>query len=102
MVGEIIKIIEKNERVFIIILIKKMSEDLINYFKEIGIKVKYLYLDIVILERIEIIRDLRLGKFDVFVGINLFREGLDILEVLFIVILDVDKEGFLCFEIVLI
>ncbi|EQF85177.1 excinuclease ABC subunit B [Clostridioides difficile 655] len=78
LVGEITKTIEKNERVLITTLTKKMSEDLTNYLKEIGIKVKYLHSDIVTLERTEIIRDLRLGKFDVLVGINLLREGLDI------------------------
>ena len=72
-----------------------MSEDLTNYLKEVGIKVKYLHSDIVTLERTEIIRDLRLGKFDVLVGINLLREGLDIPEVSLIAILDADKEGFL-------
>lgn len=71
-----------------------MSEDLTNYLKEIGIKVKYLHSDIDTLERVEIIRDLRLGKFDVLVGINLLREGLDIPEVSLVAILDADKEGF--------
>lgn len=79
-----------------------MSEDLTNYLKEIGIKVKYLHSDIVTLERTEIIRDLRLGKFDVLVGINLLREGLDIPEVSLIAILDADKEGFLRSETALI
>ncbi len=74
-----------------------MSEDLTNYLKEIGIKVKYLHSDIDTLERVEIIRDLRLGKFDVLVGINLLREGLDIPEVSLVAILDADKEGFLTF-----
>src|SRR3712207_6158558 len=72
-----------------------MSEDLTNYLKEVGVKVKYLHSDIVTLERTEIIRDLRLGKFDVLVGINLLREGLDIPEVSLVAILDADKEGFL-------
>ncbi|MCC0631370.1 MULTISPECIES: excinuclease ABC subunit UvrB [unclassified Clostridioides] len=102
LVGEITKIIEKNERVLITTLTKKMSEDLTNYLKEIGIKVKYLHSDIVTLERTEIIRDLRLGKFDVLVGINLLREGLDIPEVSLIAILDADKEGFLRSETALI
>ncbi|HBF0821688.1 TPA: excinuclease ABC subunit UvrB [Clostridioides difficile] len=102
LVGEITKTIEKNERVFITTLTKKMSEDLTNYLKEIGIKVKYLHSDIVTLERTEIIRDLRLGKFDVLVGINLLREGLDIPEVSLIAILDADKEGFLRSETALI
>lgn len=95
LVGEINKIIEKNERVLITTLTKKMSEDLTNYLKEIGIKVNYLHSDIDTLERIEILRDLRLGKFDVLVGINLLREGLDLPEVSLVAILDADKEGFL-------
>ncbi|KNF09159.1 UvrABC system protein B [Gottschalkia purinilytica] len=86
---------ERNERVLITTLTKKMSEDLTNYFKEIGIKVKYLHSDIKTIERMEIIRDLRLGKFDVLIGINLLREGLDIPEVSLVAILDADKEGFL-------
>ncbi|HBG4073681.1 excinuclease ABC subunit UvrB [Clostridioides difficile] len=102
LVGEITKTIEKNERVLITTLTKKMSEDLTNYLKEIGIKVKYLHSDIVTLERTEIIRNLRLGKFDVLVGINLLREGLDIPEVSLIAILDADKEGFLRSETALI
>lgn len=102
LVGEINKTIEKGERVLITTLTKKMSEDLTNYLKEIGIKVKYLHSDIVTLERTEIIRDLRLGKFDVLVGINLLREGLDIPEVSLITILDADKEGFLRSETSLI
>ena len=95
LVVEINKVIEKEERVLITTLTKKMSEDLTNYLKEIGIKVKYLHSDIDTLERVEIIRDLRLGKFDVLVGINLLREGLDIPEVSLVAILDADKEGFL-------
>lgn len=86
---------KKNERVLITTLTKKMSEDLTNYFKEIGIKVTYLHSDIDTIERMEIIRDLRLGKYDVLVGINLLREGLDLPEVSLVVILDADKEGFL-------
>ncbi|MTI47330.1 MAG: excinuclease ABC subunit UvrB [Firmicutes bacterium] len=86
---------EKNERVLITTLTKKMSEDLTNYFKEIGIRVTYLHSDIKTIERMEIIRDLRLGKFDVLVGINLLREGLDLPEVSLVAILDADKEGFL-------
>jgi len=85
----------KNERVLVTTLTKKMSEDLTNYFKEIGIKVTYLHSDIKTIERMEIIRDLRMGKFDVLVGINLLREGLDLPEVSLVVILDADKEGFL-------
>ncbi|WAW15345.1 excinuclease ABC subunit UvrB [Peptostreptococcus equinus] len=92
---EINKTIENGERVLITTLTKKMSEDLTRYLEDVGIKVKYLHSDIVTLERTEIIRDLRLGKFDVLVGINLLREGLDIPEVSLIAILDADKEGFL-------
>ena len=102
LVVEINKVIEKDERVLITTLTKKMSEDLTNYLKEIGIKVKYLHSDIDTLERVEIIRDLRLGKFDVLVGINLLREGLDIPEVSLVAILDADKEGFLRSETSLI
>ncbi|WP_027107580.1 excinuclease ABC subunit UvrB [Lacticigenium naphthae] len=86
---------ERNERVFITTLTKKMSEDLTDYLKEAGIKVKYLHSDIKTLERTEIIRDLRLGEFDVLIGINLLREGLDVPEVSLVAILDADKEGFL-------
>ncbi len=85
----------KNERVLITTLTKKMSEDLTDYLKEIGIKVQYLHSDIKTLERIEIIRELRLGTYDALVGINLLREGLDIPEVSLVTILDADKEGFL-------
>ncbi|MEG2245888.1 MAG: excinuclease ABC subunit UvrB [Peptostreptococcaceae bacterium] len=102
LVGEINSIVDKGERVLITTLTKKMSEDLTNYLKEIGIKVKYLHSDIDTLERIEIIRDLRLGKVDVLVGINLLREGLDIPEVSLVAILDADKEGFLRSETSLI
>ncbi|WP_096436979.1 excinuclease ABC subunit UvrB [Alteribacter populi] len=86
---------ERNERVLVTTLTKKMSEDLTNYFKELGVRVKYLHSDIKTLERIQIIRDLRRGEFDVLVGINLLREGLDIPEVSLVAILDADKEGFL-------
>ncbi|MBC2575481.1 excinuclease ABC subunit UvrB [Peptostreptococcus canis] len=102
LVVEINRNIENGERVLITTLTKKMSEDLTNYLVELGIKVKYLHSDIVTLERTEIIRDLRLGKFDVLVGINLLREGLDIPEVSLIAILDADKEGFLRSETSLI
>ena len=102
LVVEINKVIEKNERVLITTLTKKMSEDLTTYLKEIGVKVTYLHSDIDTLERVEIIRDLRLGKFDVLVGINLLREGLDIPEVSLVAILDADKEGFLRSETSLI
>lgn len=102
LVVEINKVIEKDERVLITTLTKKMSEDLTDYLKDIGINVKYLHSDIDTLERVEIIRDLRLGKFDVLVGINLLREGLDIPEVSLVAILDADKEGFLRSETSLI
>ena len=95
LVGEINQRIEKHERVLVTTLTKKMSEDLSDYLKDLGLKVKYLHSDIKTLERTQIIRDLRLGKFDVLVGINLLREGLDIPEVSLVAILDADKEGFL-------
>lgn len=95
LIREIHDRIEKNERVFITTLTKKMSEDLTDYLKEVGIRVKYLHSDIKTLERTEIIRILRLGEFDVLVGINLLREGLDVPEVSLVAILDADKEGFL-------
>jgi len=85
----------KNERVLVTTLTKRMAEDLTDYFSEHGIKVRYLHSDIDTVERVEIIRDLRLGQFDVLVGINLLREGLDIPEVSLVAILDADKEGFL-------
>lgn len=95
LVGEINKRTEENERVFVTTLTKKMAEDLTDYLKELGIKVKYLHSDIKTLERTRIVRDLRLGKFDVLVGINLLREGIDVPEVSLVAILDADKEGFL-------
>ncbi|KEF40283.1 Excinuclease ABC subunit B [Schinkia azotoformans MEV2011] len=95
LIGEINARVEKNERVLVTTLTKKMSEDLTDYLKDIGIKVAYLHSEIKTLERIEIIRDLRLGKYDVLIGINLLREGLDIPEVSLVAILDADKEGFL-------
>ncbi|MCH4172619.1 MAG: excinuclease ABC subunit UvrB [Lactobacillus sp.] len=95
LVGEINKRVERHERVFVTTLTKKMAEDLTDYLKELGIRVKYLHSDIKTLERTQIIRDLRLGKFDVLVGINLLREGIDVPEVSLIAILDADKEGFL-------
>ncbi|MGG4548340.1 excinuclease ABC subunit UvrB [Rossellomorea marisflavi] len=95
LIGEINERVEKDERVLVTTLTKKMSEDLSAYLKEIGIKVQYLHSEIKTLERIEIIRDLRLGKYDVLIGINLLREGLDIPEVSLVTILDADKEGFL-------
>ncbi len=87
--------IKKDERVLVTTLTKKMAEDLTDYFKEIGIKVRYLHSDIKTLERMQILRDLRLGTFHVLVGINLLREGLDLPEVSLVAILDADKEGFL-------
>ena len=93
--SEINKRIERNERVFVTTLTKKMAEDLTDYLKEEGIKVAYLHSDIKTLERTQIIRDLRLGNYDVLVGINLLREGIDVPEVSLIAILDADKEGFL-------
>lgn len=95
LVGEINERAAKDQRVFVTTLTKKMSEDLTDYLKELGIKVKYLHSDIKTLERTEIIRNLRLGEFDVLVGINLLREGLDVPEVSLVAILDADKEGFL-------
>ncbi|WP_226580530.1 excinuclease ABC subunit UvrB [Halobacillus litoralis] len=95
LVGEINKRKEKNERILVTTLTKKMSEDLTDYLKDLGIKVAYLHSEIKTLERIEIIRDLRVGKYDVLIGINLLREGLDIPEVSLVSILDADKEGFL-------
>ncbi|SDM19969.1 excinuclease ABC subunit UvrB [Sediminibacillus halophilus] len=95
LIGEINQRVDRNERVLVTTLTKKMSEDLTDYLKEIGIKVAYLHSEIKTLERIEIIRDLRVGKYDVLVGINLLREGLDIPEVSLVTILDADKEGFL-------
>jgi excinuclease ABC subunit B len=95
LIGEIHDRIEKNERVLVTTLTKKMSEDLTDYLKEIGIKVRYLHSDIKTLERMQILRELRLGVFDVLVGINLLREGLDLPEVSLVAILDADKEGFL-------
>ena len=95
LVDEVNKRIERNERVFVTTLTKKMAEDLTDYLKDLGIKVRYLHSDIKTLERLEIIRDLRLGKFDVLIGINLLREGIDVPEVSLVAILDADKEGFL-------
>ncbi|MBD8004583.1 excinuclease ABC subunit UvrB [Bacillus norwichensis] len=95
LLGEINERVERNERVLVTTLTKKMSEDLTDYLKDVGVKVQYLHSEIKTLERIEIIRDLRLGKYDVLIGINLLREGLDIPEVSLVAILDADKEGFL-------
>lgn len=95
LLSEIQERVDRNERVLITTLTKKMSEDLTTYLKEAGVKVNYLHSEIKTLERIEIIRDLRMGTFDVLIGINLLREGIDIPEVSLVVILDADKEGFL-------
>lgn len=95
LIGEIHKRIKRNERVLVTTLTKKMSEDLTDYLKEIGIKVRYLHSDIKTIERMAILRDLRVGVFDVLIGINLLREGLDLPEVSLVAILDADKEGFL-------
>ncbi|MEK6584037.1 MAG: excinuclease ABC subunit UvrB [Nitrospirota bacterium] len=95
LLGEIRKRVNQEERVLVTTLTKRMAEDLTEYYHELGIKVRYLHAEIETLERIEIIRDLRLGKFDVLIGINLLREGLDIPEVSLVAILDADKEGFL-------
>jgi excinuclease ABC subunit B len=102
LIGEINERIRKDERVLVTTLTKKMSEDLTDYLKEVGIKVRYLHSDIKTLERLQILRDLRLGTFHVLVGINLLREGLDLPEVSLVAILDADKEGFLRSERALI
>lgn len=95
LVGEINLRIERDERVFVTTLTKKMAEDLTDYLKDLGIKVRYLHSDIKTLERMQILHDLREGKFDVLVGINLLREGIDVPEVSLVAIIDADKEGFL-------
>ena len=87
--------VEKNERVLVTTLTKKMAEDLTDYYKSLGVKVRYLHSEVKTIERMEILRDLRVGEFDVLVGINLLREGLDLPEVSLVAILDADKEGFL-------
>ncbi|MDD2484322.1 MAG: excinuclease ABC subunit UvrB [Eubacteriales bacterium] len=102
LIAEINRITEKNERVLVTTLTKKMSESLTDYLKNVGIKVRYLHSEIETLERMEILRDLRLGVFDVLVGINLLREGLDLPEVSLVAILDADKQGFLRTETSLI
>ena len=100
--GEIMERVKKNERVLVTTLTKRMAERLTDYFEEMDVKVRYLHSDVQTIERMEIIRDLRLGEFDVLVGINLLREGLDIPEVSLVAILDADKEGFLRSETSLI
>ncbi|HIT89361.1 MAG TPA: UvrB/UvrC motif-containing protein, partial [Candidatus Merdenecus merdavium] len=102
LVAEVYKEIEKKNKILITTLTKRMAEDLTDYMKELGIRVKYLHSDIDTLERTEIIRDMRLDVFDVLVGINLLREGLDIPEITLVAILDADKEGFLRSETSLI
>ncbi len=102
LIAEIQKITEKNERVLITTLTKRMAEDLTEYMNQLGVKVRYLHSEIQSLERVEILRDLRLGAFDVLVGVNLLREGLDIPEVSLVAIMDADKEGFLRSETSLI
>lgn len=94
-IGEVNSVIKKGERVLITTLTKKMAENLTDYLKNVGIKTTYLHSDIDTIERMEIIRDLRIGKYDVVVGINLLREGLDLPEVSMVIIMDADKEGFL-------
>ena len=93
--AEIIKCVDNGDRVLVTVLTKRMAEDLTEYLDENGTRVRYLHSDIETVERVEIIRDLRLGAFDVLVGINLLREGLDIPEVALVAVLDADKEGFL-------
>ena len=95
LLGEIKKRCKQNERVLVTTLTKRMAEDLTDYYRELGVRVRYLHSDIDTLERIDILRDLRLGEFDVLVGINLLREGLDLPEVSLVAIFDADKEGFL-------
>lgn len=102
LVREIRSVVERKERVLVTTLTKRMAEDLTDYLRDIGIKVRYMHSDVETLERMEIIRDLRLGMFDVLVGINLLREGLDLPEVSLVSILDADKEGFLRSETSLI
>ncbi len=102
LIGEIRKVTDRGERVFVTTLTKKMAESLTDYLRGVGIRVRYLHSEIDTLERMEIIRDLRMGEFDVLVGINLLREGLDIPEVSLVAILDADKEGFLRTETSLI
>ncbi|HHV61473.1 MAG TPA: excinuclease ABC subunit UvrB [Firmicutes bacterium] len=102
LVGEIRKRVDRNERVLVTTLTKKMAEDLTEYLAELGLRVRYLHSEIETLDRVEILRDLRLGKFDVLVGINLLREGLDLPEVSLVAILDADKEGYLRSETSLI
>lgn len=102
LVDEIRLRIDRNERVLVTTLTKRMAEDLTNHMKGLGLRVRYMHSDVAAIQRMEIIRDLRLGEFDVLVGINLLREGLDLPEVSLVAILDADKEGFLRSETSLI
>ena len=102
LIGEINARTEKNERTLVTTLTKKMAEDLTHYLENAGVRVRYMHHDVHTMERIELLRDLRLGKFDVLVGINLLREGLDLPEVSLVAVLDADKEGFLRSETSLI
>ncbi len=95
LLGEIRKTVDQGYRVLVTVLTKRMAQELTDYYQELGVKVRYLHSDIDTLERVEIVRDLRLGEFDVLVGINLLREGLDIPEVALVAVLDADREGFL-------
>src|SRR5439155_11251848 len=95
LLGQIRERVKANERVLCTTLTKRMAEDLTDYYRELGVRIRYLHSDIDTLERIDILRDLRLGEFDVLVGINLLREGLDLPEVSLVAIFDADKEGFL-------
>lgn len=95
LIGEIRERVAQSERILVTTLTKRMAEDLTDYYQEVGIRVRYLHSDIKTIERMEVIRDLRRGEFDVLVGINLLREGLDLPEVSLVAILDADKEGFL-------
>ena len=102
LLAEIRKRADANERVLVTVLTKRMAEDLTDYYQELGVRVRYMHADIDTLERIEIVRDLRMGEFDVLVGINLLREGLDLPEVSLVAILDADKEGYLRSETALL
>ena len=102
LIGECNRVVERKERVLVTTLTKKMAEDLTSYLQQAGIRVRYMHSDVAALERVEILRDLRMAKFDVLVGINLLREGLDLPEVSLVAILDADKEGFLRSETSLI
>jgi excinuclease ABC subunit B len=102
LLGEVQKAVERGERVLVTTLTKRFSEDLTEYYDDLGVRVRYMHSDIETLERVKIIRDLRAGEFDVLIGINLLREGLDLPEVALVAIFDADKEGFLRSETSLI